>query len=62
MNRQLNIGFIQAKNKFDVHFHRPLAYGYLKSYLGKKTDIPFKIKYWCVSVDNGLGHRQDLPA
>ena len=46
MSQQLNIGFIQAKNKFDVHYLRPLAYGYLKSYLGEKTDIPFRIKYF----------------
>ncbi|MHA1279611.1 MAG: cobalamin-dependent protein [Candidatus Helarchaeota archaeon] len=39
MTRQLKIGFIQAKNKIDVNWFKPLAFGYLKTYLQKYLDF-----------------------
>lgn len=35
MAKQLRIGFIQARNEFDVHWSKPLSFGYLKAYLDK---------------------------
>mgnify|MGYP001558783041 CR=1 FL=1 len=35
MAKQLRIGFIQATNEIDVEWYKPLAFGYLKSYLEK---------------------------
>ena len=36
----LRIGFIQANQKTDVQWFKPLAFGYLKAYLEKKLDNP----------------------
>jgi radical SAM superfamily enzyme YgiQ (UPF0313 family) len=35
MAKQFKIGFIHATNEIDVQWYRPLAFGYLKSYLEK---------------------------
>lgn len=40
MAKQLKIGFIQAKNRIDIDWFRPLAFGYLKAYIEKHLDIP----------------------
>jgi anaerobic magnesium-protoporphyrin IX monomethyl ester cyclase len=36
----LKIGFILAKNEFDVDWYEPLAFGYLKAYLENLSTIP----------------------
>ena len=39
MAKQLRIGFIQATNEIDVEWYKPLAFGYLKSYLRNISPI-----------------------
>jgi len=45
MTRQLKIGFIQAKNKIDVDWFKPLAFGYLKAYLEKYLEVPVEMNF-----------------
>jgi len=50
MNK-LKIGFIQANQKADVQWFKPLAFGYLKSYLNKNLDSPPLFEF-IESMDN----------
>jgi anaerobic magnesium-protoporphyrin IX monomethyl ester cyclase len=45
MTRQLKIGFIQAKNEIDVNWFKPLAFGYLKTYLEKYLEVPVEMYF-----------------
>jgi len=36
----VNICFILATNEIDVHWHKPLSFGYLKAYLLRNANIP----------------------
>jgi anaerobic magnesium-protoporphyrin IX monomethyl ester cyclase len=40
--RQLSIAFIQANNKIDVQWYKPLVFGYLKAYL--KKNLSFSVR------------------
>ncbi len=45
MTKQLKIGFIQAKNKIDVNWFKPLAFGYLKTYLEKYLEVSVEMYF-----------------
>ncbi len=45
MGKSIKIGFIQATNKIDVQWFKPLAYGYLKSFLDENLGSVAAIDY-----------------
>jgi radical SAM superfamily enzyme YgiQ (UPF0313 family) len=45
MGSKMRIGFILASNEIDVHWYRPLSYGYLKAYLDKYLDSAAEISF-----------------
>lgn len=45
MARPLIIGFFLATNTVDVHWHKPLSFGYLKSYLEKFSRYPTEMEF-----------------
>ncbi|MEW5944673.1 MAG: radical SAM protein [bacterium] len=42
---KISIGFIHATNRVDVHWFKPLSFGYLKAYLQKHLDAPFDMEF-----------------
>jgi len=45
MAKRLKIGFIQAKNEIDVNWFKPLAFGYLKTYLEKYLEVSVEMYF-----------------
>lgn len=45
MAKPLKIGFIQAINKIDVRWYRPLSFGYLKAYIDKYLNYPIEMQF-----------------
>ena len=42
---KLRIGFVQATNSVDVHWFKPLAFGYLKSYLVSNINFTVEMDF-----------------
>ena len=56
--QSVKIGFIQATNDVDVHWFKPLAFGYLKAYLLKHFDSPFEMDF--IDINNITNKEYDI--